>query len=92
MKRLTARFLNKQHKLGAAHALHEVNGRWYHLLQRFPGALFDAEGVVIFKTESAIETCSGVKIGPDPNQLHVKDGISSLPGYKVLEPPPKTLS
>lgn len=92
MPRLEARFLNKHYEIGAAHALYDVHGKWYHILQKFPGALFDAQGVVVFANESELRNCKAAKIGPDPNQLHIPKGISSLPGYKLLNPAPKTFS
>jgi 5-methylcytosine-specific restriction enzyme A len=74
--------LNKLHKLGAAHALYRKNGKWYHALVRFPGVLCDNEGYVTFESERAYLKCEGIKHGPDPKTIHVRDGINSLSGYR----------
>jgi lysyl-tRNA synthetase, class I len=75
---LTGKELNKRWGVGASHALYRADGKWYHLLERFPGALFDLHGYVLFNSRQAYENCPGLNIG---TRLHVPDGISSLPGY-----------
>ena len=76
--RITGKDLNHKWKVGARHALYRQDGRWYHHLERFPGALFDAHGYVVFETEEAYEQCHRLQRG---EELHVPDGIYSLPGY-----------
>ena len=78
---MSGRQLNKLHKLGAAHALYRKNGIWFHALRSFPGVLCDQKGYVKFNSESEYLNCKGIKHGPDPKTIHVKDGIKSLPGY-----------
>ncbi len=78
------RHLNVAWGVNARHALYREDGRWYHQLTRFPGALFDANGYIRFATEQAYKSCSHLSFGQD---LHVLDprGIASIPGYvKVL--------
>ena len=48
MTRKTGRALNKEWGVNALHSLFREDGTWYHLLKRFPGALFDAHGYISF--------------------------------------------
>jgi hypothetical protein len=74
-----AAFLNKNWRVGAVQARYRETGNWYHRLRRFPGALFDAHGYILFPTENAlIRMRPGVQIG---KQIGVPGGIASLPGY-----------
>jgi hypothetical protein len=77
-ERVSGRNLNERYGVGAAHALYRKDGRWYHRLRAFPGALFDASGYILFETEEEYLECSQLQIGHD---LHVPLGISSIPGY-----------
>jgi 5-methylcytosine-specific restriction enzyme A len=72
--------LNRDWGVNAQHALYHNDGRWYHLLEQFPGALFDANGYVIFQTEREFQNCSYLSIGNEVNVKHSK-GISAIPGY-----------
>ncbi len=55
------------------------NGKWFHNLEFFPGALFDKNGYVIFETEEEYKDCKYLQIKQD---LHViGNGISDIPGY-----------
>lgn len=47
--------LNREWKVGAAHALYRENGKWFMPLERFPGAYFDAHGYVVFNTREEYE-------------------------------------
>ncbi|MCU1267195.1 MAG: hypothetical protein JWM21_3513 [Acidobacteria bacterium] len=70
--------LNDEWKVGAKHALYSEEGTWYHKLTEFPGAFFDANGYVVFDSESDYRNCENLQIG---KQVNVPDGISSIPGY-----------
>lgn len=72
------RELNRKWGVGAQHALYSEKGTWYHLLERFPGALFDEDGYILFETKHDYENCSRLKIG---QELNVPNGITSIPGY-----------
>ena len=72
------RQLNKEHKLGAQHALYRRDGKWFHHLKQFPGVLFDENGFVLFQTEEEYKNHPGLQHAQD---LHVPDGIASFPGY-----------
>jgi hypothetical protein len=75
--------LNERWGVGARHALYRKSGDWYHLLTRFPAALFDAHGYVRFETERDLEIdeiSTSKKKGK--NWLSVRSpGISSLVNY-----------
>ncbi len=49
MPRITGRDLNEKWKVGAKHALYHRDGTWYECLEKFPGALFDPHGYILFK-------------------------------------------
>lgn len=66
-------------KLGVKHALYRRTGDWYHQLERFPGALLDADGYVIFETEEAFRSCPQLVIRQDVAVPH--GGIKTIPGY-----------
>lgn len=70
--------LNDEWKVGAHHALFSRDGAWYENLERFPGALFDPKGYVVFKTEHEYRNTAHVRVGKKTN---VRGGIFSLPGY-----------
>ncbi len=44
--------LNEKYRIGAAHALFSKDGTFYMELDRFPGALIDKNGFVLFKKDS----------------------------------------
>lgn len=77
--------LNEAWGVGARHALFHREGTWYHQLKRFPGALFDDNGYVVFQWEQEFQSCPNLQIGQDVN---VDGHISDIPGY-VRVPPDK---
>jgi hypothetical protein len=77
--RETGARLNERWGVGAAHALYIHDGHWYHPLRRFPGALFDRNGYVVFQTEADFRNCPYLSIGKDVSVP--KPGISAIPGY-----------
>jgi hypothetical protein len=76
--RLSGRDLNRLWGVGAQHALYHQDGKWYENLERFPGALFDPNGYVVFNTENDYRTSPYLHIGVKTN---VPLGIASIPGY-----------
>jgi 5-methylcytosine-specific restriction enzyme A len=70
--------LNIIWEVGAKHALYREDGKWYHQLQEFPGALFDANGYFIFNTKDEYLKSPFLQIKRD---IHIPSGISSIPGY-----------
>jgi 5-methylcytosine-specific restriction enzyme A len=81
MRRLSGRHLNELWQVGARHALYREDGRWYHQLVDFPGALFDANGYVIFETDKDYLESPHLQI---QQHIHVPGGISTIPGYAVV--------
>jgi 5-methylcytosine-specific restriction endonuclease McrA len=62
-----------------AQARYSDDGHWYATLERFPAALFDANGFVLFPTKTDYENSLHLNIG---KQISVpKPGISAIPGY-----------
>lgn len=70
--------LNEKWGVGARHALYHKDGHWYERLERFPGAYFDAEGYILFKSESEYISHPDLSIGV---KVNIHGGISSLLGY-----------
>jgi hypothetical protein len=77
-KKTNAKKLTKQWGVPVKHALYHKDSNWYHLLTDFPAALFDPNGYVIFKTETAYRSCNALRI---TKAIHVNDGITAIPGY-----------
>jgi hypothetical protein len=73
--------LNRKWKIGARHALYHKDGEWYHQLDRFPGALCDPRGYVLFETEDEFRGCSKLRIDQDVN---VVGAISEIAGYVLM--------
>jgi hypothetical protein len=70
--------LNEAWGVGAAQVRYSDDGHWYASLARFPAALFDAHGYVLFATEE-YRTSPHLRVG---KQISVpKPGISAIPGY-----------
>ncbi|NTU22464.1 hypothetical protein HPY28_19260 [Brevibacillus sp. HB1.2] len=82
MTRVNGKGLNYTWGVGAEHALYRDDGKWYHHLKNFPGALFDRNGYVLFSTVEEYKSSPYLQHGHD---LHVPQGISEIPDYiKVL--------
>lgn len=79
MHRVKAVRLNEAWGVGAAQVRYSDDGHWYATLARFPAALFDAHGYVLFATEDEYRNSPHIEIG---KQISVpKPGISAVPGY-----------
>jgi 5-methylcytosine-specific restriction protein A len=77
-RNINGKYLNELWNVGAKHALYREDGKWYHNLIDFPGALFDINGYIVFKTEQDYLESPYLQIQQD---LHVINGISSIQGY-----------
>lgn len=87
--RAKAAHLNQLWKVGAVQARYRETGNWYHRLNQFPAALFDATGYILFRSEEDLKALTQIHI---LKQISVPHGISSLPGYvKVLQVAPPLL-
>lgn len=84
---ITGKALAKQHKIHARHALYRKTGDWYHVLRDFPGALFDAQGYLLFDDKKAYEAFTQGSLGPgvtqnkNSNTLRIRNGIAGLMSY-----------
>jgi hypothetical protein len=77
-ERTIGRELNDRWNVGAQQARYRKNGTWFHVLDRFPGALFDENGYILFQTQEDYESCQFLQKG---KELGVPHGIASIPGY-----------
>lgn len=83
MKKIDGKYLNDLWGVGAKHALYSKDGKWYHHLKEFPGALFDRNGFIIFSSMNEYLKSPFLQHG---QHLHVPKGISEMPGYvRVIE-------
>ncbi len=64
--------------LNVAQARYSSWGNWYAPVTRFPAALLDAEGYIIFPDEASLRANKKIKI---TRQINVPSRISSLQGY-----------
>jgi hypothetical protein len=80
---ITGKELNREWKVGARHALYRETGNWFQLLKRFPGALFDANGYILFETKQDYEQCEFLQRG---KEIGVPRGIASIKGYVTMRP------
>jgi hypothetical protein len=91
---MRAKALAEFYKIGVQNAYCHKEGNWYWNLERFPGAYFDADGCVVFRTEKDYRECVYLSIGPRNTGVRDKNvgmGISDIPGYRKLNPPPSSL-
>ena len=76
--RVTAKMLMRKWDVHVEHGLYHRDGNFYENIRRFPGALFDPHGYVIFNTEDEYRRSPYLRIS---QKLNVRNGISSIPGY-----------
>jgi len=69
-----------------AHYFHR--GTWYHYPSDLPCIFFDANGYVIMET--AAQLAENFDTGVNVHPLPRGSGISTLPGYKKIDPPPSS--
>lgn len=92
MNLVTGKRLSERFRLAVLHALYRRTGDWYHVLRRFPGALFDGTGYLLFDSEAAyldflIDRHNlGVKQTVETNTLSIKKGIRFHPSYVLTQP------
>lgn len=81
--RITGRELNRKWSIGAQHTLYREDGKWFHVLERFPGALCDPQGYVLFSNKFEYLNSPYLKIG---TRTHVPSGIKHMPNYIRIIP------
>ena len=69
-------------EVDVAHGLYSREGVWYGRLQAFPGAYFDSNGYIVFKTADEYHGCKQLQIKKNVN---VPEGISKIEGYKRMD-------
>ena len=81
--------LNRKWQIGAKQCYYAVAGCFYMPLEKFPGALCDPCGYVLFDTEDEYMQCPQLrhpKPGVNTQRLNVeKPGISRILGYVKVE-------
>jgi hypothetical protein len=81
----TGKEIAKRWGLNVQQALYRKTGDWYHQLTKFPGALLDSDGYIIFESEEAFRACSQLRIGKNPRRhggwVSAPLGIKAIPGY-----------
>ncbi len=70
--------LRREWNLPVLQARYHKDGTWFMPLERFPAALCDPNGYVIFQTQSAYSSSRYLEIG---DRVNVRRGVSKLPGY-----------
>ena len=70
--------LQKDWQIPAKQARYHKDGVWFMPLEKFPGALCDPDGYVVFATQREYDTSQHLSIG---NRVNVKAGVSRIPGY-----------
>lgn len=61
------------------------DGHYYEHLTRFPAALCDPKGYIVFETEEDYRECQRLRLG---QQINVEmPGIPSIPGYQTVDDP-----
>lgn len=77
----TGRQLQREWSIPAQHVLYHHQGTWFHLLERFPGALCDPHGYVLFETAEDFRKSPHLKIG---KHVTVSEGVKNIRGYCQL--------
>jgi hypothetical protein len=83
-KMATGQELLKRWGIVARQARFHHQSNWYEPPTKFPAALCDREGYVVFETERQLKDCSGVHVG---KKINVRGGIWAIPGYRKVDDP-----
>jgi hypothetical protein len=73
--------LNQEWGIGAAQAYYHEAGTWFTLPTKFPSALCDKHGYVVFHSSHELHATPGVRT---TSSIRVQAGIKTLPGYKRM--------
>ena len=80
MGRITGKKLIEKCDIPSEHTLYGETGNFYNILKRFPGALSDIDGYILFQTEEEYCSDQHLVIIDKNNHTPVEDGISLVPG------------
>lgn len=81
MRSNSGRNLNREWKIGAQHCLYHIGGRFYERLERFPGALCNPNGYILFKTKQEFLNSPYLKIGEKVNVESRLGDVEGIPGF-----------
>jgi hypothetical protein len=70
--------LRRLWKIPALQVRYHKDGTFFMPLERFPGALCDPNGYVVFETKQKYESSRFLEIGC---RVNVHSGVSKIPGY-----------
>ena len=79
---------NRKWGIGAKQARYHKDGHFYGLLERFPAALCDPQGYVLFQTKEEYQRRDPDYLALGEKKCNVRDraaGISGIPGYIKVE-------
>jgi hypothetical protein len=77
-QRVYGRVLSHKYSIGAKQSRYRETGDFYECLTKFPGALWDPDGYVMFETKEHYDRSPYLQIGV---KLHVPGGIAAMPSY-----------
>jgi hypothetical protein len=70
--------LKRRWHIPAVQARYHKDGTFFMPLEKFPGALCDPFGYVVFQNQQEYESCRFLEIG---QRINVRPGISRIPKY-----------
>jgi hypothetical protein len=70
--------LKRQWNIPAVQVRYHKDGKWFMPLERFPDALCDPNGYVVFHNEQEYQSSPYLEIG---QRVNVRGGISKVPSY-----------
>ena len=76
--KMTGKELKYMWNIAAVQVRYHVGGTFYMPVTKFPAALCDPDGYVVFRDEWAYRHTRGVSVGA---RINVPGGVSGLPGY-----------
>ena len=78
-RRVTGEMLSQRYRLGALHALYHKDGMFFERLTKFPGALCDPRGFVLYRSGQEFERDPRLRIG---QKVNVPGTLASHPNYR----------
>ncbi len=78
--------LARSEGLSVSQALYHCGGTFFGVGTRFPLALFDPKGYVIFSTDDSYRNSPSVTV---MKRTNIPKGISKIPGYLLMKHPPQ---
>lgn len=79
--RVTGDSLNRQHRLGARHALYHKDGTFYERLTAFPAVYCDPHGYVKYDSEQSFKADRHIRIG---EKVNIPGTLGGHPKYRTF--------